>query len=481
MINRIKQLETLALPLEPDAQGRARLLESILAYGDAFLEALPDLPAYEANDAGGRALYDAPILDEGADLQTLLDLLKQHVDRAGLNSASAGHLGFIPGGGLYHAALGDYLAAVTNRYAGVFFASPGAVRMENMLLRWMGGIVGYPDTLAGNLTSGGSLANLIGIVTARDAHGLQAEAIRQAVVYMTAHVHHSVDKALRIAGLRGCVKRIIRVDNHYRMNANALAEAIAQDKQAGWQPWLVVASAGTTNTGSVDPLLDIGQISQAEGLWLHVDGAYGAFFALTEMGRAVLKGLELSDSIVMDPHKTLFLPWGSGAVLVKDRQKLLEAHHYGADYMQDTLALAEELSPADCSPELTKPFRGLRLWLPLKLLGVAPFRAALEEKLLLARTFYDRIQAIDGFEVGPYPDLSVVTYRYVPRRGDADAFNRQIIKHIHQEGRVFLTSTMVDDKFVLRLAVGSFRTHLDTIELALDRLAQAVKVLGESG
>jgi glutamate/tyrosine decarboxylase-like PLP-dependent enzyme len=179
----------------------------------------------------------------------------------------------------------------------------------------------------------------------------------------------------------------------------------------------------------------------------------------------------------MDPHKTLFLPYGSGAVLVRDRARLLESHHYAANYMQDALRARDELSPADLSPELTKHFRGLRLWMPLLLHGLAPFRAALEEKMLLARYFHERLSERPGFEVGPYPDLSVVIFRYRPASGDADAFNQKLVEAIQRDGRVFLSSTILDGHFILRLAVVSFRVHLETIDLALEILDHEVRRL----
>jgi aromatic-L-amino-acid/L-tryptophan decarboxylase len=210
-----------------------------------------------------------------------------------------------------------------------------------------------------------------------------------------------------------------------------------------------------------------------------VDGAYGAPFALTGHGKQILKGIERSDSVVLDPHKGLFLPFGSGAVLVRDGRHLLDAHHYDASYLQDKNALAsgDEVSPADLSPELTRPFRALRLWLPLKLAGVAPFRAALEEKLLLARYFHERLRLEDGFEVGPAPDLSIVTFRCLPRRGDPDVFNGKLINAVQRDGRVFLSSTKIDGRFTLRIAIMSLRTHLDTIEKAIEILREKAKQL----
>ena len=477
MIEKIKHLERIALQLEPSSEQRALLMDEVLKYSEDFLNRIYQIPAYVSTEDKGKDILLSPIVEQGADISSLIKLIEHNVDRPGLNPASGGHLGYIPGGGIYYSALGDYLAAVMNRFAGIFFAGPGAVYMEHMLLAWMADIVGYPKSAGGNLTSGGSIANLVGIVAARDAHGLKAKDFEKSVIYLTTQAHHSVDKAIRIAGLKECVIQDVPLDEKSRMDADVLERTITSDKKKGLNPFLVIASAGTTDTGSVDPMEMIGQIANHHNLWFHVDGAYGAFFVLCDEGKKILKGIEQSDSLVMDPHKGLFLPYGSGALLVRDKQKLFDAFWYQANYMQDALNGAEELSPADISPELTKHFHGLRLWLPLKLIGVGPFRAGLEEKLLLARYFHEKIQTIDGFEVGAYPDLSVVTYRYIPKRGNADDFNERLVKAVQNDGRVFISSTMLDGKFTLRLAVLSFRTHLATIDLLLEILKEKVKLL----
>jgi glutamate/tyrosine decarboxylase-like PLP-dependent enzyme len=254
---------------------------------------------------------------------------------------------------------------------------------------------------------------------------------------------------------------------------------IQEDKRAGLNPWMIVAAAGTTDTGAVDPLMAIADIAQQHKLWFHVDGAYGGAFALCEPGKKILQGIERSDSLVLDPHKGLFLPYGSGAVLIRDEHYLRKAHYYTAAYMQDEDTLTDPggVSPADLSPELSRPFRGLRMWLPLKLAGVAAFRAALEEKMLLARYFYEKMQKLDGFVLGPHPDLSIVTFRYVPARGDADEFNRKLIGAVQRDGRIFMSSTMLDGKFTLRLAVLNVRTHRDTIDLAVEVLREKARAL----
>lgn len=247
-MQQLGQLENIARRLDPDAARREQLTQHVIAYANDFLDGIPDAPAHSTRPNNGRGLYDSPIAEQGIGIDQALRLLKENVDSIGINATSGRYLGYIPGGGLYHAALGDYLAAVGNQYAGLFFAGPGAGRIENMLVRWMADTVGYPDTAAGNLTSGGSLANLTAIVTARDAHGIAPEKISRSVVYVTHHAHHCIHKALHLARLRSCIRRVVPVDERYRMDPVALNQAILADQKAGLQPWLIVATAGTTNT-----------------------------------------------------------------------------------------------------------------------------------------------------------------------------------------------------------------------------------------
>lgn len=476
---RIERVEAVARRLEPDASERAEAERAVLDYARGFLDGLPTLPGYRGGAPAG-ALHALPVRDAPYPVADVLRALASDVDGPGINPASGGHVGYIPGGGQYHAALGDYLADVFNRYAGVAFASPGAVRLEKSLIRWMADLVGFPAGAAGDLTSGGSVANLMGVVAARDARGVTGAEIERSVVYHTAQMHHCVDKAIRIAGLGACPRRHVAVDDRFRMDPDALDAAVAADRAAGLRPWLVVASAGTTDTGAVDPQDAVADVAARHGLWFHCDAAYGGFFVLTEHGRRVLAGLGRADSIVIDPHKGLFLPYGSGAVLVRDATDLHRAHAYHADYMQDAVTDESELSPADLSPELSRPFRGLRMWLPLMLCGLEPFRAALEEKLLLARHFHARLSSVPGFEVGPEPELSVVTYRYVPERGDADELNRRLVAAIHEDGRIFVSSTRVRGAFTLRLAVLNFRTHREHVDLLLELLQHHGRRLARS-
>lgn len=477
MLERIEELERIARELEPELDVRRDTRQKVGEYSDDFIERIYDIPAYHITEDKGIGLLDSPISEDGIGIDEAIGLIRDHVDRPGLNPASHGHLGYIPGGGIYNASLGDYLADITNRYAGVFYASPGAVRMENMLIRWMGELIGWSGDFSGNLASGGSIANLIAIVTARDAQGLTSKDFHKGVIYTSTQQHHCLDKSFKIAGLADCVIRHIELDEKYRMKPEALAEAIEKDKADGLVPWLVIASAGTTDVGAIDPMNELGTIAHEHGLWFHVDAAYGGFFILCEKGPELLNGIELADSCVMDPHKGLFLPYGLGVVLVKNTEQLRLSHEFHANYMQDTMGSDDELSPATLSPELTKHYRGLRLWLPLKLHGVAPFRACLEEKLLLTKYFRNELLKDPKWEVGPEPDLSVTYFRYLPENCDANEFNEKLVKAIKADGRVFLSSTSLGDQFVIRLAVLAFRTHKHTIDLTLQIMNEKVAEL----
>jgi glutamate/tyrosine decarboxylase-like PLP-dependent enzyme len=211
-----------------------------------------------------------------------------------------------------------------------------------------------------------------------------------------------------------------------------------------------------------------------------VDAAYGGFFLLTDHGKKMMEGIEQSDSATIDPHKGLFLPYGSGALLVKEGEKLYKSQHMSANYLQDTYKATDEASPADLSPELSKHFRGLRMWLPLQLFGVESFRAALDEKLLLTRYFHNKIQQIEGIEVGPDPQLSIAFFRYVPKTGDPNTFNKKLVNTIHRDGRIFLSSTHLDGTIYLRLAVLHFRTHLDEIDLIISVLQKKIKEIEDT-
>lgn len=478
MIDRIIKLEELSKSLEPTENIRKSWMTDIFTYSEDFIVHIKERKAYDIHTPPASNFDTVNIFDHPRKMEDVLTFLKINVDSPGINPASGGHIGYIPGGGIFPTALGDFLADITNRYAGIFFANPGAVRLENQLIRWMCQLVNYPGNALGNLTSGGSIANLIALTTARDYHKIEDEKIRKAVIYLSEQTHHCVHKAIRICGLANSIIRNCKLDEYYRIDANALEQQIKRDKQNGLIPFLVVASAGSTDVGAMDPLDRIGDIASSHGLWFHVDAAYGGFFILVDQLKSLFKGIEKSDSLAIDPHKGLFLSYGLGAVLVKNVKALQQSHQYQANYMQDAFMNPEDLSPAELSPELTKHFRGMRMWLPLQLLGVEPFKYALEEKVFLCRYFYNEIQK-HGFEVGPNPDLSVCIYRYIETEENLNHFNRRLIQKIHEDGSVFLSSTTLNGVVWLRLAVLCFRTHIDTIQLAITTIENCVKQLKE--
>jgi len=459
-------LEEIARQLEPSSSQRQAIAQQALGYIDEFITALPDAPGYKEKPCD--ALKALTIDDHGKPFDQLLHLLRDEVDQSGINSAAGTHLGYIPSGGLWTSAVGDMLAAAANRYVGIFYSSPGAVRIENQLIQWLCTIMGYPATAHGNLSSGGSMASLIAIQTARDAHHIDSTNVRKAVIYFTAQAHHCLHKALHITGLHEAQQRIIPMNARYQMDASTLAEILRQDKDNGLMPFLVIGTAGTTDTGAIDPLDAIADLCEQYNAWFHVDAAYGGFFALLEEVAVKFKGIERSDSLVMDPHKSMFLPYGTGVVLVKDAQTLLRTYSHQAAYMQDAYGF-DEISPADCSPELSRHFRGLRMWLPLHLHGVNAFKANLQEKLLLCRYFHEAIKVL-GFETGPDPDLSITLFRYPSR--DINAFNQQLLKALHTDGRCFFSSTQINGQVWIRCAVLSFRTHRREIDLALSMLTE---------
>ena len=476
MLKKIENLQRASASLDPPAEIRKELTTLVVDYSESFLADLPDMHAFRADKGASKSL-EQPFAEQASDMASLMETFDTAVMHEGINPASGGHLGYIPGGGVFPSALGDFLADITNLYSGVSFASPGAAKMEQELVKWMTDLVGFPESAGGDLTSGGSIANLTAIVTARETMGIRARDVETSCIYLTADAHHCIDKSLRAAGLADCKIRAVPMDDSFRMDVARLDQAIIKDRAAGLRPWLIISSAGTTDTGAVDPTEAIAEIAQKHDLWLHVDAAYGGFFLLCEEGRQVLSGLDKAHSIVLDPHKGMFLPYGSGAVLVRDVRWLAQSQSYQADYMQDAKANDGQYSPADLSLELTRPFRGLRFWLPLKLFGIAPFRAALAEKIWLARYSHKQLNASPNWEVGPYPDLSVVSFRYVPENTetDVDDFNKRLIEAVQEDGKVFISSTLINGKFAIRLAILHFRTHLNLVNHVLELLQRLAK------
>jgi len=398
IIFRLNELDKSSRELDTPEPERFEMIKNVSDYANKFISGLNTTKSFNDKDA-----TSLEITNQKRSLTELLELYQKEVAETGINAASGKHLGYIPGGGIFTAALADFIAAVTNPFASVHYASPGAATLENEVINWLKNVFSFPDSSVGCLSSGGSISTLIAFTAARDRHKVKNEFIAKNVVYLSEQVHHSTQKALRIIGLEDVIIRYVSLDIHHRIKAAALEEIIEKDISAGLQPFLVVATAVTTDTGAVDPLNDIAAIAKRHKMWFHVDAAYGGFFIMTSK-KELFRGIEKADSIIVDPHKGLFIPYGVGAVLVKDSKAVLHSNYYTANYMQDGASEEMLKSPANVSPELTKHFRGLRVWLPLQIHGIEPFVACLEEKLLLVSYFRNKLAEL-GFCLGPEPDL----------------------------------------------------------------------------
>lgn len=453
----------------------------MLTMGEAALkkvvEHIASLPDQPRSDLTGSAEYvrnlREPLPENATPFNELLDFLMNRVIPKSLNTPHPAYMGYIPGGGLYPAAIAEFIAAATNRYVGAWFGAPAASRLESNVIDWFAQLMGYPSSTRGILTSGGSLANFSGIVTAR--RHLLGDDLQRGTMYASNQTHHCVMKSAILAGLPEKNIRLIDTDENYRVLPDAVETAIRDDLAAGLKPFLVVGNAGTTNSGAIDPLPDLAAICKRHRLWFHVDGAYGAFFRLCEEGKRRLTGIEESDSLVLDPHKGLFLPYGCGCLLVKDGDLLRKAHMLKADYLQDQTTPEDEVNFTEYSPELSRPFRGLQAWLPLRLYGVKAFAENLAEKLRLTQELYQKFLNEPNFECMSVPELSVITFRYRSPNGEINEFNKMLLKKIVESGRLFLSSTNLRGQFVIRVCILSFRTHQQEVDEAFEIIRQAAR------
>ena len=453
--------------LEPAGPEMRRLVELAVDRIVAHIESLPSQPSVDVEGAVelARSLSE-PLPETPTPYAQLLDLLFERAVPKSFNTAGPGYLAYIPGGGLFHTAVADLIADAVNRYVGVWAAAPALVQLEANVGRWFCDVVGYPAGALGLLTSGGSLANFTAVVTARRER--LPEDFLRGVLYASDQVHHSIQKAAMLAGFPPQNVHAVASDARFRLDLEALRSAIAADRAAGRTPFLVVGNAGTTNTGAVDELAALADLAGTEGLWLHVDAAYGGFFQLTERGRGAFAGIERADSITLDPHKGMFLPYGTGSLVVRDGARLREAHFVGAAYLQDFPPEDELPNFTEYSPELSRDFRGLRVWFPLVLHGVDAFREALDEKLDLARYLYEELSTIPELELPWEPELTVVPFRL---RDGSDEADRRLLDLINASKRVVLSSTVVEERFTIRACILSHRTHRDRI----DECAQIVR------
>jgi aromatic-L-amino-acid decarboxylase len=463
------------LELGPDEM--RRLVDLAMSHLVPHVASLGEQPASDVEGAMEVArTVPEPMPEHGSPPEPLFERLFGELIPKSYNAAGPGYMAYIPGGGLFHAAVADLVADGINRYVGVVAPAPALAALEATVVRWFADMIGMPRTARGLLTTGGSMANLVALVTARRTR--LPEDFLKGTIYASDQVHHSITKAAILAGFPASRCRSVPTDASFRIDLAALDAMIAADRAAGLTPFFVVGSAGTTNTGSIDDLDALADVAAREGLFFHVDGAYGGFFLLTERGRRAMKGIERADSVTLDPHKALFLPYGTGSLVVRDGAALRRAHESTAAYLPEMQDDDDLVDFCEHSPELSRAFRGLRVWLPMKMHGASTFRRYLDEKLDLAAYAHERLTTIPHLEIVCAPALTAIAFRFVvPGLSDAelDALNARIADGASARKRVLLKGTVLRGRFVIRMCIVSFRTHRDRVDMALEDLAAAAR------
>jgi len=416
----------------------------------------------------------------------VLDRIEKEIFSSTNHETHPRFFAFIPGPSNFVGALAEFLRTGYNIFAGSWLEGSAPAVAELVTLDWICKLAGYPATAGGTFLSGGSLANLSALVTARDAL-LQPQDYLRAVIYGSDQTHSSILRAMRILGFQKNQFHRLVSDAEFRLPPDALQAAIQRDRSGGMLPFCVVANAGTTNTGSIDPLSSLADICVREKLWLHADGAYGAAALFCERGRALLRGLERADSFTLDPHKWLFQPFDCAVLLVRDRQTLRHAFHVRqdeAEYLQDARGAGEEVNLWDYSPELTRPFRALKLWMSLQVFGADAFAAAINRTFYLGELSEKQLRADALWEIVTPAQMAVLTFRAVPpklktatrdpaMKNRLGALNRAIAARMQADGLALVLSTELRGETVLRLCTINPRTTEDDIARTVAALTES--------
>ncbi|MGE0431623.1 MAG: aspartate aminotransferase family protein [Planctomycetota bacterium] len=475
-------------PLEPDGDAFRAMADEVIDRLAPLIDRMQQTPYWDwptRLDERARAHEPLrePLPDAGIPLGDALNTLFHDVYPFSFAAASPGFVAYIPAGGLPSAALAQLIAAVFNAYPTIWHAGPAVAQIELTVLRWFAAMVGFPPDAHGYLASGGSMSGFSALITARKKK--LPENFLAGTIYSSDQSHFWIHKAALLAGFPQDNVRLVPTDERQRMRVDVLREMIDADRAAGRQPFFVSATAGTVHTGAVDDMAAIADVcadtTTGAGCWMHVDAAYGGFFMLTARGREILRGIDRADSITLDPHKGLFLPYGVGGLLVKDRAALRAAHSVGGGkYIPDMQDNDDRFDATDVSPELTRGFRALQVWLPLKLHGAAAFVAQLDEKLDLAQRFADGLRDIPFVRLIDEPQLSLVGFRLdLPGLNDEflDRVNQELIERVLQRGRFHMSGTWVNGRFVCRMCVLGFRTHAAQIDQGLEDIREVASGL----
>jgi len=379
---------------------------------------------------------------------------------------------FVPSPSNYISVMADTIATGFNIFSGGWSASPAAAELEIVTIHWLLEMFGFPIKKGGGIfTSGGSMANLTALATARRIKC--GHDFSKAIIYLSDQAHSSNIKAIRILGFKKRQVRVIPTDMEFKMSLNKLKNSIAKDKLEGYLPFCIIASAGTTNTGTVDPLDEIASICEKESLWMHVDGAYGGAAILSDKGKEYLKGIEKADSLTVDPHKWFFQPYEIGCLLVKDHKWLSKTFSEKPVYLRDIEGNESEINFYDHGIELTRRFRALKFYMSVKTFGVDAFKKAIQYNISLTEELEDILRKSHKWEVISPATLAVINFRYNPINEDLsetelDQLNQHISKKIIESRSAVLVTTILQDQIVLRMCLINPKTKMDDIQDSLE-------------
>lgn len=469
------------LPASPDAEQLRQYSARIADWLVHDFTMLGERPVgATASRSHMESLLREPIPEDGIGFDGVFDIFKSNVAPYALRPGHPRFLAFIPSAPNYFSVLGDWLCAGLNLFAGVWLEAAGATQVELVVLDWFKELLGLPPTAGGILTGGGSEANLTALLAARESLAFTDRS--RAVLYVTRHRHWSVDRAVKVMGLRPEQVCPVAAGNNFRLIPAALNEAVVRDRPAGKVPWAVVVNAGATSTGTVDPLEEVAEICRQHGLWLHVDAAYGWPAVLIQEGKALLRGIERADSITLDPHKWFAQTFEAGCVLVRDGRRLHETFAHSAEYMQDVQPAEDEVNFSDLGLALSRRFRALKIWFSVKVLGMGWFRALVQHSCDLANLAESALLETGRFEMMSPRELSIVCFRYRPGRGRRntkeetfDRFNLELCKAVRDSGMAFLSSTRLHDRVALRFCFVNWRTTAEDVK----QVVQLLTSLGE--
>jgi aromatic-L-amino-acid decarboxylase len=438
------------------------------------LATLRDQPAYTTLDrASTRKLFDAAVPEQPKPFEDVLRHFRDNVVPYHAREPHPRFLGYIPSCPTFPAVMGDWLATGFNFFAGVNMVAAAPTEIELIVLEWFRRWMGMPDGTSGLLTSGGSAATVTAVVAARHATlGADTSAMPRLTAYCSDQAHSSVMKAAWIAGIARENVRAVASDAQYRMKVSALRDTVAADRKAGLIPFLVGATAGATNTGAVDPLHELADFAAEQKIWLHTDSAYAGFSVLTERGRALLDGLGRADSLTLDPHKWLYVPFECGCLLAKNPEKLASAFSIHPEYLQDVRAKDTEVNFADYGEQLSRYSRALKVWFSMQYYGTAAVRAAQDEAMTLAELAERIVRESPDMEVLTPAQFGIVCFRMHPKGMDdqdkLNAFNERVNEIVNRTGFVLMSSTRLRGALSLRLCIPGYRTREKDVRDVLD-------------